>query len=460
MSSALCQFYTSADWIRFDEESWVSVEEGTALISGLFGLSCYLVFVRGPDQVKDLLEELEGYAEFGRNTRVFSSAFCEGDGKSGSIPCFVNEFWTSRQRAAHSIQEISYRACFKPQVPRFFIERLTRPGEVVLDPFMGRGTAPIEAALLGREPHGCDLNPLSLVLTRPRLRPPTLRQVEARLRAIDFDRFVLVPESLSVFFHAGTLQEICALRDYLLERAHEGSLDEVDDFIRLVALNRLTGHSSGFFSVYTLPPNQATSINAQMRINAKRSQQPPRRVVPELILKKSRSLLRGFLRDPGSLETLARWGARSRLETAGAADLATWEDGAVQLIVTSPPFLDTVDYAGDNWLRGWFCGIATKSLRLSIFRKLEMWLDFVEGCFLRFRGVLAPGGFLAFEVGEIRKGTIRLDEEVLKVGTKVGLRPVCVVINDQEFTKTAHCWGVDNRSKGTNTNRVVVFENL
>lgn len=95
----------------------------------------------------------------------------------------------------------------------------------------------------------------------------------------------------------------------------------MEDFIRLVALNRLTGHSPGFFSIYTLPPNQATSINAQMRINTKRGQKPPRRVVPELILKKSRSLLRGSLTDPGSLEALDHRGARSHLKTAGAADL-------------------------------------------------------------------------------------------------------------------------------------------
>jgi hypothetical protein len=43
-----------------------------------------------------------------------------------SIPCFVNEFWTSRQRQANSLHEISYRACFKPQLPRFFIELLTK----------------------------------------------------------------------------------------------------------------------------------------------------------------------------------------------------------------------------------------------------------------------------------------------------------------------------------------------
>ncbi|MGH9370212.1 MAG: hypothetical protein ACRD15_01630 [Vicinamibacterales bacterium] len=37
------------------------------------------------------------------------------------------------------------------------------------------------------------------------------------------------------------------------------------------------------------------------------------------------------------------------------------------------------------------------------------------------------------------------------------VEPVLVLVNAQEFTKTANCWGVTNNSKGTNTNRVVVF---
>src|SRR5262245_4538604 len=74
------------------------------------------------------------------------------DGSAVTIPVFTNEFWTARQRAAHSLHEISYRACFKPQLPRFFIERLTSPGDAVYDPFMGRGTTLLEAALMDRRP--------------------------------------------------------------------------------------------------------------------------------------------------------------------------------------------------------------------------------------------------------------------------------------------------------------------
>ena len=71
--------------------------------------------------------------------------------------------------------------------------------------------------------------------------------------------------------------------------------------------------------------------------------------------------------------------------------------------------------------------------------------------------VLKPGGHVAFEVGEVRGGKLKLEEAVLPCGLAAGLEPLLVLINAQVFTKTANCWGVDNNAKGTNTNRVVVF---
>src|SRR5437762_39831 len=121
-------------------------------------------------------EQLGAFNDFDKVTGTFETVASSFGGVELKVPTYVNEFWTSKQRAAHSLHEISYRACFKPQLPRFFIERLTRPGDIVFDPFMGRGTTPIETALLGRVPHACDVNPLSVLLTRPRLRPPVLSE--------------------------------------------------------------------------------------------------------------------------------------------------------------------------------------------------------------------------------------------------------------------------------------------
>lgn len=79
-----------------------------------------------------------------------------------TIPKFINEFWTSKQRQTNSIHEISYRACFKPQLPRFFSQLLTKAGDVVYDPFSGRGTTSIEAALLNRDVIANDINPYNV----------------------------------------------------------------------------------------------------------------------------------------------------------------------------------------------------------------------------------------------------------------------------------------------------------
>ena len=428
-----------------------------------------------------LAAELSEFREFGAVTRQFQTAY-QSAGQRREVATFVNEFWTARQRQASSLHEVSYRACFKPQLPRFFIERLTQPGDVVYDPFMGRGTTPIEAALLGRVPFGNDINPLSLTFTQPRLHPPNLAQIEAHLRKInlaDLDEF---PEDLLAFYHPETLREICALKKYLLRalrqteamphrltcpdghplpfRRGEGrgkGLDDLstDAWLCMVALNRLTGHSPGFFSVYTLPPNQAVSVVSQRKINAKRNQVPPRRDVVKIILKKSNQLLGDV--TPAIIHTLQSMKSHARFTNAAADATPELPAKSVSLVVTSPPFLNVVQYADDNWLRCWFLGIDPKSVALTVPRKLDAWAAAMTKVFHELHRVLKSGGHVAFEVGEVHGGKTKLEETVLPCGVAAGLDPVLVLINDQKFSKTANCWGVDNMSKGTNTNRVVLF---
>lgn len=127
------------------------------------------------ERLRLIREELAEFDEFGAVTRCGTMAV-GGD----VVPVYENEFWTAKHRAGHSLHEVSYRACFKPQLPRFFIERLSEVGDLVYDPFMGRGTTLIEGALLGRRVAGCDVNPLSEILVRGRFEVPTLAEVEER----------------------------------------------------------------------------------------------------------------------------------------------------------------------------------------------------------------------------------------------------------------------------------------
>ncbi|MHA1310286.1 MAG: DNA methyltransferase [Candidatus Helarchaeota archaeon] len=370
---------------------------------------------------------------------------------------YINEFWTSKQRQASSIHEISYRACFKAQLPRFFIKLFTKKNDIVFDPFSGRGTTVIEAGLLGRKIISNDVNPLSGILTAPRFFIPNLKNLKDRLMQIPFDKGLRADIDLSMFYHPDTEAELVSLKKYLTNRRLSGEEDYIDRWIRMVATNRLTGHSKGFFSIYTLPPNQAISPERQIKINKKRNQEPDYRNTRELILRKSRALLRNLsdkqkqnLREAGESALFLEKDARNTVEI---------ESESVQLTVTSPPFLDVVQYSKDNWLRCWFNSIDLQEIskKITMAKTIDKWSAVMEDVFKELYRITQIGGWVAFEVGEVRKGKIKLDEYVVPLGLKAGFQCEGIIINLQKFTKTSNIWGINNMDSGTNTNRIVLF---
>ena len=367
-------------------------------------------------------------------------------------PVMRDSFWTNKQRQGHSLNEISYRACFKPQLVQYFIDRHSNEGEVVLDPFMGRGTTALQSALSGRVAYGSDINPLSEMLIRPRLSPPSIGAIVKRFRSIPNNaKITKTDEEMLVFYHPDTLRHLLSLKKWFIKQEKKGKLTLEDEWIRMVIMNRLSGHSSGFLSVKTMPPNQTISIDAQRKINEKHNRKAEKKDVLDLIVKKSKSLLRS-----GTLPTLFP-NKEHKLRCADALNLDYIDDSEVDLMVTSPPFMDVVDYAGDNWLRCWFAGIDTDTIAFDDkHSSVESWSEFVRDAFKEFARVIRKGGIAAFEVGEVKGGSIKLEENVINAIGGLPFKVEEILVNEQTFTKTANCWGVDNNAKGTNTNRIVL----
>ncbi len=82
---------------------------------------------------------------------------------------FTTTLWDVPLRGTWAVHQPTYRGNWAPQIPRALLETYTRPGDLVLDPFVGGGTTLIEAVLLGRNAIGYDVSSFALELTNARL---------------------------------------------------------------------------------------------------------------------------------------------------------------------------------------------------------------------------------------------------------------------------------------------------
>lgn len=384
--------------------------------------------------------------------------------KASDVPETVGELWTSRQRQMHPIHyTVSYRASFKPELPDYFIKRFLgdKQEALILDPFGGRGTTTIQSNLNGFSGIHNDLSPIASFLGRARRRIPELSELQQRLDSIELSsKKSNVTDGdflrLEPFFHEKTIHEIHNLRQLHLNDPEDSALS----YIALTALSRLHGHSDGFFSVYSFP-QISIMPDAQRKNNRKRGLTPEYKAIKERIHKKMKRDLVAPLHP--SFNSAA---SMNRYLSCDARNLDGVETSCVDLIVTSPPFLDKVDYKKDNWMRAWFLGVEDKmdELPLAVFARLEQWKDFMREAIREFGRVLKPGGHAIIEVGEVISGNelILLEREMAEMlplevqgGGRVVAREIC--INQQEFTKLANCWKVTNNSRGTNTNRCLVI---
>lgn len=377
----------------------------------------------------------------------------------GAYKRSVGELWTNQQRQMHSLHYVvSYRASFKPELPDFCIRRYSKAGQTVLDPFSGRGTTALQANLLGRVAWASDANPLSMYITKAKTSPVGLDEIVLRLNEVDFRRPVDLSgyqKRFSPFYHPDTYRELLNLRSFIHKKR-----DWVNNFIELLAVSRLHGHSPGFFSVYSFPQISIPS-DSQALINKRRHQEPEyRALAPRIIKKAAQSLRDGFS------SKFFEVAEKNRIQSADARNIHWAPDNSVDLVVTSPPFLDKVDYITDNWLENWFVGSDTEQFADNVMMSpsLDEWSRFMGEVLTEMLRVLKPKGYCVIEVGEVESGNkvLNLDEVVAEVSRSVsmpGKRLVVeeVMINKQEFTKLANCFNVDNNKKGTNTNRLVVM---
>lgn len=240
-----------------------------------------------------------------------------------------------------------YIGKLKPVIARQLLLEFTRPNDIVLDCFSGSGTVPLEAAALGRRVLAFDSNPYAVTLTRAKLEAPESLQVATERLAARLDaassrqryREEAVPDWVRKFFHPETLQDALRFADECLERD--------DPFLLACLLSILHHQRPGFLS-----------YPSSHLVPYLRDKKFPRANYPEMYAQRPLKP-----RLEAKLQRIYKAGraiGRDRVVQVGQVDVAALAlNRQVDAIVTSPPYMNALDYVRDNRLRMWFLDRST-----------------------------------------------------------------------------------------------------
>lgn len=246
-----------------------------------------------------------------------------------------------------------YFAMFPEGFAERWIDELTGPGDLVVDPFCGRGTTPFQALLMNRNALGSDINPVAYCLTKAKTQGPAFSTVRRRIDELrgSYQARAWEPlaDELPEFFrrgyHPSTLGQILYLRDVLDWRRRR-----VDTMVAALALGALHGESAKSPSYLSaqMPRTISTKPAYSVRFWEKHGYLPPERDTFALLRRQADYRYRSPLP-----RVRGRVGLSDFRELHRSKLIARRE---ATCIITSPPYLDVTSFEEDQWLRLWFLG--------------------------------------------------------------------------------------------------------
>jgi hypothetical protein len=296
-----------------------------------------------------------------------------------------------------SLQQLApFVGKLKTGIVHSLIEHFSHAGEWVCDPFSGCGVVPFEALLLGRKARANDLSPYAVCLTKGKLSAPaSIEQAESQCeQLIDYmhDRWRLydlrsVTPWVRLFFHPRTLKETLAAFEYCRVRQ--------DWFLAACLCGILHHQRPGFLSY------PASHMVPYLRTTLFPPEKFPQLYEYRSVANRLRKKVERAYRR-ANLPT--NWTERVYEVTKTNARSLSFPDNSIDLIVTSPPYYNALDYARDNRLRLWFLGQHDwKSLNRRLTTSNSKYEGQMMACLKEMHRTLKPGRYCVLIVGEVQR---------------------------------------------------------
>jgi len=374
---------------------------------------------------------------------IFMAVFARTNISSESL----EENWKNLPRDwGHSLHRICSRTgSFPPSLAHYFVTKYSDPGEVVLDPFSGRGTVPLEACATGRIGLGSDAAPEAFVLTHAKVRPISVGVVEKAIAELRDEmvgsRFDVrkVDPRVRVFFHPDTLRQVLWIREALGENRSQTAM-----FLKALMCGILHGSSRISLSV---PCSHAFSMTPSYlkRYCERHGIQRTRKNVLSCLEAKARASL---------IDPLPSQQGLAFMTDARKLPL---DDESVDMILTSPPYFEKQTYARDNWLRLWFLGYDHNEVKKWQMRtsSRDTFLEFMNQCMHEMYRVLRDGSACFIVLGDVshRDRSVKTANLLGKVAAKEGFKVIRVI--SDAIPKAHKYFMFVPSSQGVRTDRII-----
>lgn len=288
-----------------------------------------------------------------------------------------------------SLHQLSpYIGKIKSSIAGELVERYSTRGGLVVDPFAGAGTIPLEATLRGRRTFGADISPYARILSVAKLRPP-----QSLSHALDFAERALVeaamigksdlrsiPAWVRRFFHPDTLREALAFAKIARRPGNE--------FLMACFLGILHHQRPGFLS-----------YPSSHLVPYLRNKKYPRDEFPEMY---------GYRElRPRLVAKIRRSFKRCEIQSS---DFPTFQQMSVEhlklpeqfdALITSPPYMNALDYGRDNRLRLWFIDPnLVQQVDNGVTQRRKAFMDAISSLAGKVESGLRRRGYCVFVVGE------------------------------------------------------------
>jgi SAM-dependent methyltransferase len=289
-----------------------------------------------------------------------------------------------------SLHQLSpYIGKIKSSIAGDLVDQFSKPGDLVVDPFAGAGTIPLEAGIRRRRAFGADISPYAGILSKAKLSPPSSLEAalavagQALEEAAQLPRPDLraVPLWVRHFYHPDTLREALNFASICRRPGNE--------FLMACLLGILHHQRPGFLSY---PSSHLVPYLRDKKFPRRKFPEmyAYRELKPRLLAKVKRSFKR-FVDLPKTIT-------------------ASFEQTAIQnltlpvrfgALITSPPYMNALDYGRDNRLRLWFIDPGlVDTVDNDVTQRRQAFMDAIMCLASKVERGLKPKGYCVFVVGE------------------------------------------------------------